>query len=717
MWRLLLMLHLPALAFASQPFVYNSNNQFGGITYNNDYPDYYDDSNFTMIYDEDGNINGKAILPVLAECQVKIDCPLENNLVPNADENVECQKYVDCYDLSEFPNNIPRDAFAIAIQDCRFPELNYENMKNFTGVADLMINFNDLVNVASGTFQAQRNLEHLRIIGNRLPEIWNNTFLGLDSLVTIDLSNNHIQRIGRDSFNHLASVVELSLNLNQIERLPDYAFSDMISLEILILQQNNISYISPYAFQNLAKLNTLNLKTNSLTSIPTRALKILPKLTTLFLGRNPIEIVSRSSLRSMTSLKYLWLEECRIKQIAKRAFNKKNLYTLVLEKNKLKKIPNIGRLRLLKTLILDGNPWVCDITALPMMMWLDQHGFSESSVLCAYPEYRRGRYLKEFSRWDLINNVGAPVPVPVTEPPTITDATPTTPNIIVTTTDFVITEKSATDAGYELKQSSTVSATEGLRKRTNSFASSPDNWTTENPPVTTQPSLPKLQYIDQNGLNFHRYNFTPSDESVTSSGEEPFTTSLTLVIDYNSAQGSDLNIAVSGTVRDNVFHFPTGRNNPPNDDDFDVEDDLDPNSDYVHLTKDQNNKVEEPFDVTAVVAVIVAMSLAAIAMIVFFIWIVRKRRLRQRRRIGHRDVEISLGAKEEAGFAADANSTNGYRLHRSRNGKRRRPDSGKPRENGVKSSNECSKNAKQGEYAECQGSTQTTCGNGDVSKV
>ena len=234
-----------------------------------------------------------------------------------------------------------------------------------------------------------------------LDEISERTFKQLSSLTDLDLSNNQIQKIFDGSFADLENVTNLNLNLNDIASLDDYVFRGLISLEDLVLQQNNIKFISQLAFKGLENLKTLNLKQNNLAEFPTKSLRVLPSLTTLYAGKNPISSLERGVLKGMSSLRHLWLEKCQIKTVARRAFNDKNLQTLVLEKNNLTRLPNLGRLKELRILYLDENPWQCDRSALPMLAWLQRHNMMESIATCANPVSRRGRNLLSFSPEEL----------------------------------------------------------------------------------------------------------------------------------------------------------------------------------------------------------------------------------------------------------------------------------------------------------------------------
>ena len=240
--------------------------------------------------------------------------------------------------------------------------------------------------------------------GNYLHEIYNGTFQGLSSLTNLDLSNNQIKAVLAGSFSGLSSLQNLALNLNYITHLDNYLFRDLFALEDLVLQQNLISYISPLAFKNLVNLKTLNLKHNLITEIPTNALNELSSIATLFLGENPITLIQRNDLKGLPSLQNLWLEKCNISRITKRAFHDNNLHILVLEGNKLTRFPNLGRMKQLRVLNLDNNPWRCDRKAISMLSWLLRHDMIDMAVTCDSPADMRGKNLLLYSSKELSLN-------------------------------------------------------------------------------------------------------------------------------------------------------------------------------------------------------------------------------------------------------------------------------------------------------------------------
>ncbi|XP_078493672.1 uncharacterized protein LOC104266724 [Ciona intestinalis] len=322
------------------------------------------------------------------ECNHITFCPGESGWETGAGD--ECQKHVDCIALSNITSAIPGDSFGILIRGSTFKTLGPRDMLNMTKLRYLHIEYNDITTIEPNCFSAQGKLKSLRIEGNMIANVSPNTFTGLGRVTEISLSNNGIRELHRGSFTGLPIAKSLDLAFNMIQTLKDNQLFGLDNLKQLNLMKNNISTISPLAFAGLSELQVLNLKLNKISQFPSTQLKVLPALDTLLLGINPITEIRREALRGIKMLRQLWLESCNISSIARRAFNNKALQTLVLERNELENFPNLGRMRNLEILNLDGNPWKCDCDAVSMLRWISRHELTELYVECEMPRYRRG---------------------------------------------------------------------------------------------------------------------------------------------------------------------------------------------------------------------------------------------------------------------------------------------------------------------------------------
>ena len=225
-------------------------------------------------------------------------------------------------------------------------------------------------------------------------------FFGLMSLKILDLSNNGIESVPEQTFSTLPLLESLDLSLNQITVLNDHLFCHLVSLKCLYLQQNNITQISRYAFNDLSFLETLNLNQNHLKSIPFVSFKVLTQLKVLLLNDNPIFSIARHEFNSLHALEQLWIERCQLSNVAELTFHGKKLTTLSLINNDLNRLPDLGNMTDLETLLLHGNPWTCDENSIPMLNWLQRHIVPYDDVLCVEPIHRRGNSILDYSSSD-----------------------------------------------------------------------------------------------------------------------------------------------------------------------------------------------------------------------------------------------------------------------------------------------------------------------------
>lgn len=70
-----------------------------------------------------------------------------------------CQLQVDCIELSTMEGSVPDHANVLSIRSSYFTSLGFKDMKNFTKLTTLQIEYNDLKTIEKGTFASQTQLE------------------------------------------------------------------------------------------------------------------------------------------------------------------------------------------------------------------------------------------------------------------------------------------------------------------------------------------------------------------------------------------------------------------------------------------------------------------------------------------------------------------------------------------------------------------------------
>ncbi|XP_072887885.1 leucine-rich repeat-containing protein 38-like [Hemitrygon akajei] len=170
------------------------------------------------------------------------------------------------------------------------------------------------------------------------------------------MSNNQIQEIPADFFMYYGDLVYLDLSNNSLSTISKGTFSTT-KLIYLDLRYNNFSQLSPGAFSSARRLIRLRLGNNpNLEKVDKEAFQSLNVLQVLELNDNALEILSVTALSSLPSL---------------------------------------------RTLRLEGNPWLCNCTFAHLFLWLKDNadvlptGFG--AIQCSLPRDRRKITLNELS--------------------------------------------------------------------------------------------------------------------------------------------------------------------------------------------------------------------------------------------------------------------------------------------------------------------------------
>ncbi|WAR11558.1 TLR4-like protein [Mya arenaria] len=128
------------------------------------------------------------------------------------------------------------------------------------------------------------------------------------------------------------TAVKLYLDNNKITTVKSYQLAYLPKLVLLRLDRNFISTIEPFAFGNLTYLKDLDLRENKITQL------------------------KKNALSGMPALEKLYLMTCKIQEIETDAMDGcESLTDLYLQSNHLTVIPAFGKLKHLRSLIMEGN--------------------------------------------------------------------------------------------------------------------------------------------------------------------------------------------------------------------------------------------------------------------------------------------------------------------------------------------------------------------------
>ena len=325
--------------------------------------------------------------------------------------------------LYELPSNI-FDSLA----NLKFMDLSQNNLltleKNIfkfnTNLTELYIRKNSFELLPSGLFSHNQKLRDLSLQSNtKLSTIPLDIFGNLLLLQNLDLSSCRFNESSFDdrTFENLTQLTTLNLARNQIRRLnPDW-FAKLANLKSLNLAGNHLVTLQSNVFKGLASLETLFLQENQLELIEFEAMTDLKELIHINLGRNllkfdeglvnPSDGWKQSPLQSSLKLESIDLYGNQIKDLfsdwtlmskLKRLNLKQNHFTSLTFNDLMRFLPSqdftidMSRNKIkhftfmwasvtdgkkegvvtTKTLLLDGNPLVCDCEAYSLAQYMNR---------------------------------------------------------------------------------------------------------------------------------------------------------------------------------------------------------------------------------------------------------------------------------------------------------------------------------------------------------
>lgn len=157
-----------------------------------------------------------------------------------------------------------------------------------------------------------KNLERLRLGGNKLKKLENPFLSECHMLVKLYLYDNEITELASDTFAVLPLLIELDLGDNRIENLHKNLFKSLTNLQSLNLKNNRIQTIDSDLFFHNKELYSIDLSANKIENIPADAFRTLQKLHRLYIKKNPLTDIN---LKYLTTLKVVNLNDCLFTQL------------------------------------------------------------------------------------------------------------------------------------------------------------------------------------------------------------------------------------------------------------------------------------------------------------------------------------------------------------------------------------------------------------------
>ena len=269
-------------------------------------------------------------------------------------------------------------------------ELKEGDFAGLSGLLQLDLSHNELVDLPGAIFNGLSRLETLDLRYNDLASLPEAVFAGLSSLNALDLSENEITEVPGGIFAGIGNLQTLSLNSNDLFTLPENAFRGLSSLEGLNLGGNDLAVLPTTVFSSLSVLKELHLGANELgPSIPLELFADLSSLEELSLASNEISSLRVGVFAGLSSLETLWLGSNELTMLPGGIFNGlSSIRQLFLSSNDLASLPEniFARLTRLEWLSLSINKLATlpeDIFAgLTRLEWLEL----DSNQLVTLPE-------------------------------------------------------------------------------------------------------------------------------------------------------------------------------------------------------------------------------------------------------------------------------------------------------------------------------------------
>ncbi|XP_017782026.1 PREDICTED: amphoterin-induced protein 2 [Nicrophorus vespilloides] len=188
----------------------------------------------------------------------------------------------------------------------------------------------------------------------------------------IDFSNNSFYELKTKEFSSagLANVHKLKLQYCSIENVHPLTFDGLKLLIDLDLSRNSIKELDSKVFADNSRLRIINLSHNKLKKLENNMFENMIHLQQIFADNNQLEYISEYMFGENSSLLHLSLENNRLTHMSVNFSN---------------------RLRKLGSLVLAGNPWICDCKLQPFRKIAHDNNWITKSTECDLPERLKGR--------------------------------------------------------------------------------------------------------------------------------------------------------------------------------------------------------------------------------------------------------------------------------------------------------------------------------------
>ncbi|XP_058477437.1 leucine-rich repeat, immunoglobulin-like domain and transmembrane domain-containing protein 2 [Solea solea] len=118
--------------------------------------------------------------------------------------------------MGQIPQDIPRDATKIRIENCHLTELPQQSFSNVSALEFLWLNFNEITLMNIKSLEGLDSLTELRLQGNKLTSVPWTVFQDVPKLKILDLKHNQLDVLPEHALRHLSALTYLDVSFNQL---------------------------------------------------------------------------------------------------------------------------------------------------------------------------------------------------------------------------------------------------------------------------------------------------------------------------------------------------------------------------------------------------------------------------------------------------------------------------------------------------------------------
>jgi len=268
---------------------------------------------------------------------------------------------------------------------CNFSIIDADTLSGFPNVRDLNLDGNRITSINSDAFKSMPRLQNLDLSNNKLAgPLSGDIFIKNIQLETLKLANNpEMKKFPETGFQgDFSEMYLLDASRCGLTHLDVDDIKRMNRIERLYLHDNEIQYIKSGVLS--PKVIYLDLSGNKIAHLEQVSFPSGSSLKILKLSGNPIKKISPTDFVNTPRLTRLNLKSCELRQLwnstESTLHSLKVLSYLNLANNKIKNLSlkDFRYIEYVQTLVLSGNPLMCNDDLKELVMLLTENGVASS---------------------------------------------------------------------------------------------------------------------------------------------------------------------------------------------------------------------------------------------------------------------------------------------------------------------------------------------------